>query len=300
MILRHLRYFVAVAEHLSFTAAAHTLNVTQPSISQQISDLEKKIGFKLFRRHNRLVELTSAGEVFLKEAKEILQATENAIEKAERAHKGQSGELRIGVLEPAVSSFLPSIIREFKEQHPEVTITIQHMNPEVQLKAFQERKLDLGFSRPFVAEKYPELHQDKVYKDTIVAVLPNDHPLAHKKTISVSELAKEDFIFFDHRETKGYFDFIIKLCKEKGGFYPTIKHEPNLLQTLFLLVESGLGVSLVPACVRHLNNINVQLLDLKGEVPEVPLTITYQTNASPVTQAFLKIFRMRVPSLESL
>lgn len=294
MILRHLRYFVAVAEHLSFTAAAHVLNVTQPSISQQIADLEKKIGFSLFRRHNRSVELTPAGEVFLLEAKEILLATENAIEKAIRAHKGQSGELRIGVIEPAVSSFLPKIVREFKEKYPQVLITIQHMNPEIQLKAFQEKKLDIGFSRPFPAEKYPELQQDKIYNDSIVAVLPNDHPLVHKRAISVSELAHEDFIFFNHRETKGYFDLITNFCQEKGGFYPTIKHEPSLLQTLFLLVESGLGVSLVPACVRNLNNINVQLLDITGEVPEVPLTISYQLNSSPVTQAFLKIFKMQI------
>ncbi|MCI5058567.1 MAG: LysR family transcriptional regulator [Flavobacteriales bacterium] len=291
MIFRHLRYFVSVAEYKSFTAAAYALNITQPSISQQIADLEKTLGFSLFKRSSRSVELTVAGEVFLKEAKEILLSTENAIEKATRAFEGQSGELRIGVLEPAVSRFLPKIVRAFKRKHPEVHITIQHMNPEVQLKAFQERKLDIGFSRPFVEEKYPHLQQDLIDKDSIVAVLSKDHPLAHQEAISIVELARESFILFDRSETKGFFDVIVNFCQIQGKFYPSITQEPNLLQTLFLLVESGLGVSLVPACVRHLNIPNIQVIPLKEETPTIHLTISYQNDSSPTTQAFLKIFR---------
>lgn len=300
MISRHLRYFVSVAEHRSFTAAAHTLNIAQPSISQQIADLEKKLGFNLFKRNSRSVELTVAGEVFLQEAKEIILSTENAIEKATRAFKGQSGELRIGVLEPAVSSFLPRTIRAFKEKHPGVVITIQHMNPNVQLKAFQQGKLDIGFSRPFIEEEHLNLQQELIYKDSIVSVLPNDHPLANRKGISISELANESFILFNRSETKGYFDLIINYCQNKGGFYPSITQEPNLLQTLFLLVESGLGVSLVPGCVRQLNNPKIQIIDLTEETPTVPLIISYRKDPSPPTQGFLKTLRIILSTLSQV
>ncbi|MBS0271193.1 MAG: LysR family transcriptional regulator [Proteobacteria bacterium] len=291
MIFRHLRYFIAVAEHKSFTAAAYALNITQPSISQQIADLEKTLGFNLFKRNSRSVELTVAGQVFLKEAKEILRLTENAIEKATKAFKGYSGELRIGALEPAVVGFLPRIIRAFRERHPDVVVTIQHMNPEVQLKAFQEEKIDVGFTRFFTQENSLNLRQELIYEDSIVAVLPKDHPLANQKTISVTELAKEHFILFNRVETKGFFDVIVHFCQEKGNFAPSITQEPNLLQTLFLLVESGLGVSLVPACVRYLNIPNVHIVDLKEETPVIPLMISYQNDPSPVTQTFLKIFQ---------
>ncbi|MBY0273318.1 MAG: LysR family transcriptional regulator [Alphaproteobacteria bacterium] len=297
MIFRHLRYFVSVAELKSFTAAAYALNITQPSISQQIADLEKTLGFSLFKRSSRSVKLTVAGEVFLKEAKEILRLTENAIEKATKAFKGYSGELRIGALEPAVVGFLPRVIRTFKKKHPDVVVTIQHMNPEVQLKAFQEEKIDIGFTRFFAQENSLNLQQDLIYEDSIVAVLPKDHPLSNQKAISITELAGESFILFNRVETKCFFDVIVRFCQEEGKFDPSITHEPNLLQTLFLLIESGLGVSLVPACVRHLNIPNIQFVDLKEETPIIPLMISYQNEPSPVTKAFLKTFREIHPSM---
>lgn len=291
-MLRHLRCFVAVSEHLNFTVASNKLNVSQPSISQQIADLEKMLGFSLLKRNNRSVELTPAGAVFLKEAKGILQATEYAIAKATQTHLGKIGELRIGVLEPAVSSFLPEVILAFKKEYPLVTIAITHMNPQVQLQAFQSAQLDVGFSRPFRQEKYTNIQQEIIYVDKIVAVLPKDHPLAAQKIISIKELANDSFILFNRIEATRFFELMVSFCEDKGDFVPAVTQEPNLLQTLFLLVECGLGVSLVPACVRSLGNSNVQLIDLKEETPDIPLTISYlKDNSSPVTQRFLQIFK---------
>lgn len=293
-MLRQLKYFIEVAQHLSFTAAAHHLNISQPTISQQIVELEKMLGFSLFKRNNRSVVLSQAGIVFLTEAKKISESLEAAVLKASKAQKGEIGELRIGVIDAAVAHFLPNIIRLYKMQYPEIIITIQHMNPLLQLKAFEEGKIDVGFSRSFNSKQYNGLEHHIVYKDKIVAVFSKDHPLADRKNISISELKNESFILFSRNETEGFFDLMIRFCQEIGNFCPYVGHEPVLLQTLFLLVESGLGVSLIPSCARYLNN-NVSIVNIKDQSPEIPLNILYKkNNMTPASKSFLSLFNENI------
>lgn len=294
MELRHIKYFVAVAENLSFTAAAYALNVAQPSVSQQISELESELGVKLFSRSSRFVELTPAGSVFLQSSKEILEACEKAIEKTIRTFKGETGELRIAVLEPAVSHFLPEVIRQYRMTYPNVRIKIEQMNPDVQLKAFSEEKIDIGFSRPSPEGNLKDIKQKLVYMDDIVAVLPLDHPFSTKEKIALKDLSQENFILFDRLEAQGYFNLIVNFCKDEGKFFPNVTQEASLLQTLFLMVELGLGVSLCPGCIRTLNYKKVALVEIEEKSPDVPLIISHKLSPTRIVQNFLEVYESTI------
>jgi DNA-binding transcriptional LysR family regulator len=153
MELRHFRYFAAVAEHLNYSEASRRLHVAQPAISQTILDLEEEIGAKLFTRSNRKVQLTAAGAVLLTEVQGILERTEGARRATQRAACGEAGVLRIGFIAPATAPILPPLVQTYRTQYPDVELQLHHMNPDAQIAAFEEGRLDLGFTRPLLSEQ---------------------------------------------------------------------------------------------------------------------------------------------------
>src|SRR6201993_4154222 len=196
MELRHFRYFAAVAQHLNYSEASRRLHVAQPAISQTILDLEEEIGAKLFLRSNRNVQLTAAGTVLLEEVQGILKQAEEAKRATQRAARGEVGILRIGFIAPATAPILPPLVQAYRERYPDVEL--QHMNPDAQLAAFDEGRLDLGFSRPLLPEHQPYFEEEMIYSDYLVAVLPPDHPLGKERKIQPQKLTGEDFVLF-HR-----------------------------------------------------------------------------------------------------
>src|SRR6266566_208879 len=255
MELRHLRYFGAVAQYLSYSEASRRLNVAQPAISQTILDLEEEIGAKLFLRSNRKVELTAAGSALLTEAESILKRSDEAKRMAQRAARGEVGILRIGFIAPATAPILPPLVQTYRSRHPEVELQLHHMNPDVQLAAFAESTLDLGLSRPLPPELRLRFEEEMIYTDYLGAVLPPTHPLAKKERIQLEKLASEPFVLFHRVGAPGLFDEAVAMCC-RAGFSPQVRHEPDLMTTVFVMVESGLGVSLVPGCERSLDQQN--------------------------------------------
>lgn len=297
MELRHLRYFSAVAQHLNYSEASRRLHVAQPAISQTILDLEEEIGAKLFLRSNRNVQLTAAGAVLLEEVQGILKRADEAKRATQRAARGEVGVLRIGFIAPATAPILPPLVQAYRTQYPDVELQLRHMNPDAQIAAFDEGKLDLGFSRPLLPEQQPYFEEEMIYRDYLVAVLPPNHPLAKERKIQPQKLAGEDFVLFHRVGAPVVFDEAVGMCRQ-AGFSPKIRHETDLMTTVFMLVESGLGVSLVPSCARGLEQQKTVRRPLTVRSNSLCLCAIWPRGSqSPTVEAFLQIVRAQIPAI---
>jgi DNA-binding transcriptional LysR family regulator len=298
MELRHLRYFSAVARYLSYSEASRRLNVAQPAISQTILDLEEEIGAQLFLRSSRSVQLTAAGLALLGEAHGILQRADEAKRRTQRAARGEVGVLRIGFIASATAPVLPPLIQTYRRRYPEVDLELHHMNPDVQLAALADGTLHLGFSRPLPPELRSRFAEEMIYTDYLGAVLPPKHPLRTEEKIKLEKLASEPFVLFHRVGAPVLFDDAVAMCC-RAGFSPQVRHEPDLMTTVFVLVESGLGVSLVPSCERSLEQQKIirRPLTVKS-IPFCLCAIWRRSSQSPTREALLDILRAQKPAIE--
>lgn len=291
MELRHLRYFTAVGEHLNYSEASRRLHVAQPAISQTILDLEDELGVKLLLRTKRSVQLTAAGTVFLREAGEILRRAVEAQRLAQRAARGEVGSLGIGFFGTASAPILPMLVQDYRQKFPDVDLRLYELNPDQQLAAFEDGRIDLGFSRPLPPERRSEFEEEVVYTDCLAIALALDHPLAKQKVVRVSSLAAEPFVLFHRKGAPGLFDEVIGVCR-RARFSPRIVNEPNFMATVMTLVESGLGVSLIPRCVRTLNRPRVIIRPIAPKSPRIPLCAAWRKSSqNPAVGAFLDVLR---------
>ncbi len=189
MELRHLRYFLAVAEELHFGRAAGQLQMAQPPLSQQIKQLETELGVQLFARTRRKVLLTAAGKVFQQEAQQLLQQLEQAIHKTQQASRGEVGRLAIAFVSSAMYSLLPTYLKQFREQYPQVDIVLYELSTQEQIQGLLNNRLDIGFMRPPI--DHQKLQATSVLKEPLVAALPVTHSLTSKKQISIRDLQHE-------------------------------------------------------------------------------------------------------------
>jgi len=247
--LRHLRYFIAVAEELHFGHAAARLNISQPPLSQQIQILEQQIGARLFARTNRSVSLTEAGRQFLADSRQILSQVDDAAARAARLHHGETGELRIGFTSSA--PFIKAVsdtLSTFRRRYPDVHIQTRETNTREQIVPLYEGALDLGLMRN---TQLPEtLVWERVLREPLLAMVPRDHPLASQPRVSLRELAREPFVFFDPHVGTGLYDDILGLLR-RYDLTPTIAQEVGEAMTIIGLVAAGLGVSILPASFRR-------------------------------------------------
>ncbi|AJW28951.1 LysR family transcriptional regulator [Chania multitudinisentens RB-25] len=244
--LRHLRYFVAVAEELHFGRAAERLRISQPPLSQQIKALEEMLGARLLARNNRNVGLTQAGEMFLKEAYQVLDQVNRAAEKATRLERGEIGELMIGFTSsaPFISAVSRSL-RTFRQLSPNVHIKMREINTKQQLVPLLNGELDLGVMRN---TRLPDALQHQVLlREPLLAVVPNGHPLVHKApgTLRFTDLAQEPFVFFSREVGTALYDEILALLAN-AGIAPYITQEVGEAMTIIGLVAAGLGISILP------------------------------------------------------
>lgn len=299
MELRHLRYFAAVARHLNYSEAARRLHVAQPAISQTILDLEEELGIKLLLRTKRSVQLTAGGTTFLREAEEILRRAGEATRLAQRASRGEVGSLGIGFFGTAAAPILPALVQSFQRQFPDVELQLYEMNPDQQLVAFDDGRIQLGFTRLLPVDRRAEFEQEVVYIDHLVVALPGKHPLAKQKVVRLKSLAGESFVQFHRRGAPGLFDEVIGCCR-RAGFSPRIVSEPNFMATVMTLVESGLGVSLIPRCVRSLNRVHVAIRPIAPKSAQIPLYATWRkSEQNPAMAAFLDTLRAANPQIRA-
>jgi len=263
MELRHLRYFVAVAEHGHVTRAAESLGIQQPPLSQQIKALEEELGVLLLRRKPRGVELTDAGSAFLERARVILAEVERAFASTRRTARGEQGRVVIGFTSSApFHPFVPRVIRMFREASPHVSLVLEESGSSELVHALHSEMIDAAFIRSPVADVVDLLVQPLLEEPMIVA-LPTGHALASElaRPLELSELANQTFILYKRPGAPGLYDSIITACRG-AGFSPLVGQEaPRIISTLNL-VAAGLGVSVVPESLRRLQMDGVVFREL--------------------------------------
>lgn len=286
MELRHLRYFVAVAEELHFNRAAERLHIAQPPLSQQIKQLESELGVELFyRRTKRQVQLTEAGQVLLQASYRILAQVEQAISNAQRAGRGETGTLAVGFTSTVVYDVLPAILSEYREQFPNVNLVLQELTTTQQEEALQNHQIEVGFCHPPLKDDGLEL--EPILQESLVVALPEVHPLATETTLSICLLADEPFILFPRYLGPGLYDQIVSFCQQ-ANFSPKVVQEAVQMQTIIGLVSANVGVALVPASLQNLQRAGVVYKPLEGATPHVEVAIAWRSdNITPVLREFL-------------
>ena len=291
MELRHLRYFVAAAQLGSFTAAGRSLHVAQSAISEQIADLEQELGGPLLERGQRRLRLTAPGDVFLAEARRILETSDRAVELTRRSMRGQVGTLSVGFFLWGAGGFFPRIIREYRKLNPGIRLSLSEMQAPAQMEALTSGKIDVGFTRPLEPPFDTRLREDLLYQDPIVAVLPRTHPLAGNRKLQLAQLAGEPFVINDRANAPRLHDSILALCAG-AGFSPNIVNASAMWSGVLTLVESGEGIALVPSGVRHLRTRDLVFCELLPSTSYVGLSLAWNPeNAGPIQQGFLRLVR---------
>ena len=288
MELRHLRYFVAVAEELHFGRAAARLNMAQPPLSQQIRQLEKELGVLLLARNKHSVTLTEAGRIFLAETRRTLAQADRAVHVVRQAERGEVGHLVIGFISSATYSVFPDILRSFRMRYPQIEVVLDESTTERQLQALHDNKIDLGFLRAPIEDK--SLKLITVVSEPIVAAVSDFHPLARAHSIELRQLAGEPFISLPRKLLPGYYDYIAQACR-KAGFELRIAQEALQVHTIISLVAAGMGVALVPASLRKAQRKGVRFLDLLPPITlQTEIDVAYRAdNRSNVLRSFIEV-----------
>jgi len=246
MDLRHLRYFIAVAEEMHFGKAAARLGMSQPPLSQQIRALETELGFRLFERTSRRVLLTDAGRLFLPEAHKVLAQVDQATNVARRAASGDIGQLAIGFVTSApLIEAIASSFRRFRQAHPHIRLALRELALDAQVAALADRALDVGFIRALDTPLLPpDLSARMLLEEDMVVALRRDHPLAARPTLAIADLADQPFVLYDRTLGAGFNEQLAQLCRA-SGFTPRVVQETSGLATLLGLVSAGFGVTII-------------------------------------------------------
>lgn len=284
--LRHLRYFIAVAEELHFGRAADRLQMAQPPLSQQIRQLEIEIGFALFHRTKRTVQLTIAGRLFLRESQRILSQLEQAIEIGKQASRGELGQLVIGFVSSAAYSVLPKILSQFRRQLPAVELALHELTTDQQLQRLRDGRIDIGFVRPPIDDE--SLSISTILQEPLVVALPQSHPLAQAESVSLRSLTSESFILFPRHLAPGLYDQIIALCQQME-FSPKVVQEAIQMQTIVSLVAAEIGIAIVPISLQNLQRTGVVYRHLQEPTPKAAIAVVWKQDASPTIQRFLEV-----------
>jgi len=244
--LRHLRYFLAVAETLHFSKAAQNIGIAQPPLSQQIKRLEQLIGHRLFDRTTRGVKLTLAGQLLAERARSTLEKVQDDLAQVRRLGRGEEGTLTVGFSGSVMFTELPAAIESYRRRYPKVELRLRELATSAQIAALLNGTLDLAFMRD--GDPTEGIQIKTWLEERYIAVLPEAHELAGKRRLRVRDLQKEHFVLFARRMGPLAFDRTIACC-ERNGFRPNIVQEGTQWPTIVRLVAAGIGVSLAPACM---------------------------------------------------
>ena len=275
MELRHLRYFVAVAEEENVSRAALKLHVSQPGISRQIHDLEDELGFQLFERSAKSLKLTDAGKVFLTEARVVLQQADDAVKKARAAAGGTNGEINVGYAPSLTIQILPQALRKFQEKFPGVRVTLHDLSTEEMLSQIDEKKLQVALTvRPSAKLLRGMNFEELARYEMCVAVAPKN-PLAKSKSVSLEQISREPLIAYSRKDYPEYHAMLEKLFAPVGR-KPRIIGEHDGVSSIVAAVEAGRGFALVPSCVAGMVGPRLKLLPLKPALPAVPVVAIWR------------------------
>jgi len=293
MELRHLRYFVAVGEEQHYGRAAQRLRVAQPALSRQIQDLEQEIGFQLFDRLRRGVKISSAGKLFLEDARRILQQVNEATARAQRVARGQSGTLRVGFTENASwHGVVPDSFRQFRERHPDAELQLNPLASLEQLEGVRSGRLDAGFIYN-MPKADRELDQIQVGLHNIALAAPEGHPLSKLRKLRLRDMADASFIWFPRRESPAFHDRLMHECFRGGLKSPRIVQEAINEATILSLVSHGMGVGFVNGTARWRCPKGVVILSVTDLNMRLPLALVWRKdNTSALLETFVADVRL--------
>ena len=285
--MRHIRYFLAVAEERHFTRAAAKVGIGQPPLSQQIKDLEAEIGTQLFHRLAHGAELTAAGEAFLEGVKEMPALAQRATKAAQRAARGETGSLRVGfTASSAFNTVVPSAIRAFRRAYAGVELTLEEANTTRLVAGLQDGSFDVAFLRPGGAES--EAFQLRLLsEEPMMVALPARHPAAAQQEVELAILKDDPFLLFPRSIGPTLYDGIMGACRE-AGFEPKIGQLAPQIASIINFVAAELGVSIVPASMSQLQVSGVTYRPIAGQAPTVQLALAYRRGeTSAVVRNFI-------------
>ena len=287
MELRHIRYFLAVAEERHFTRAAAKVGIGQPPLSQQIKYLEAEVGAALFHRLAHGAELTEAGKAFLAGVKEMPSIAGRATAAARRASRGELGSLRVGFTSTATFNVVvPSAIRTFRSTYPEIHLTLEEANTTQLITGLREGTLDAVFLRPGLPDT-AELQLRVVSEEPMVVALPKRHPAAARKEIDLAILKDDPFLLFPREVAPTIYDAVVDACR-KAGFEPIIGQAAPHFISIVNLVAAELGVAIIPESMTQVRVTGIVYRQISGRVPTTRLALAYRRGeTSPVVRNFI-------------
>ncbi|ABD88288.1 LysR family transcriptional regulator [Rhodopseudomonas palustris] len=290
--LHHMRHLVAVAEELHFGRAAARLNMAQPPLSQSIKRLELALGFALFSRTQRRVELTPAGQVFLAEARRTLQQADETVRLARRAAAENLAELAVTFTSAALYRVLPTALRAHRDRFPSVEIRLDERPTDAQIAGLQDGSVDVGFVTPPL-KAFSGLELEVISRDRFALAVPISSPFAQRDAVALHELATEAFVLFPYVQGPALHGRLMSACRQ-AGFLPRVRQEARQMHTIFSLVAAEMGVSLVPEGARSMRVEGVTMVALS----DFPVDLTWDLSiawkpkgAGRPLRAFIEIVR---------
>lgn len=281
MELRHLRYFVAVAEQENVSRAALKLHVSQPGVSRQIHDLEAELGFPLFERSAKALKLTNAGRKFLDEARAVLQRADDAVKNARAVAIGAGGEIHVGYAPSLTIQILPRALRAFQSKFPSARVSLHDLSTEEMLAGLRAEKLQVTLMVRPSRNMLRGLQFRELARYPICVALPPKHPLANSKTVSIKQLADEPLIAYSRPEYPEYHEMLDKLF---GKSKPRIAEEYDGVISIIAAVESGRGIALVPQCVQSMAGPRVALVPLDPAPDTIPVCAAWKEGTGLVKE----------------
>jgi LysR family transcriptional regulator, benzoate and cis,cis-muconate-responsive activator of ben and cat genes len=287
MELRHLRYFQAVAEELSYSRAGERLRIAQPALSRAVQELEAELSAQLFERNRRSVRLTPAGKVLLREIGILFERWEESMRRVRRTAAGEEGELRLGYIGPPTQPFLGRLLHEYRRRYPLVSLHLEERTPERVWEMLAKGRLSAAFTRPVSIAEASGLRTIVLREERFGAVVSTTHPLAKQKTLPWKALAREPLIVLARREGVGSHDGILAACRQ-AGFAPRLAYTPSLIGTVLSYVEAGAGIGIVPESVTA-NDTSLKLIPLRPTA-SVPLVLVWrEDDDTPAVQRFREL-----------
>jgi DNA-binding transcriptional LysR family regulator len=282
MELRQIRSFLSIAETLHFGRTAELIHISQPALSLQIRALEEEAGVRLLERNRRKTTLTAAGLAFRDDAAAALSQLEQAIRRARLAANGKLGLVRIGFISTAGREIVPEIVRQFRELNPEVEFSLRNILTAEQVQMLESGSLDVGFLRLPIGG-HSELDVVTVHREPFVLVVPSSHKLAKRKRVRLGEVAGQDFVMYERTCAPGFHDLIFGMLRN-AGIVPNISQTAGEIPTLISLVDSRMGITILPAsAVKHsaASVVGCEILD-RIPVSEIGLAVSKRFRAAPV------------------
>src|SRR6202162_2961354 len=288
MEFRHLRYFVAVAEELSFTRAAAVLHVAQSAVSAQIRFLEESVGVTLLERNSRRVELTGAGRAFLQGAKKLVFELEELTRQTRRIGRAETGHLAIGFIGAQSHEWMPQVLKRFRRKYPDVEVTLTEMVPTAQLEALSTHRLDVGVIGAIDGKAPPGLRVECIVEEQPMAGVPSDHPLATRPFIRLQQLKEEGFILTSRENAPSYRSWLARLC-QRVGFTPKVVQEVDRARTAVQYVAAGFGISIFGEHITRHPAPGVRFIPLRPRAQKMRYGVAWRKEPSePLVHRFIE------------